>query len=169
MWDLVVIELPELRTVFCTYEQFVICLCNVFKISNVRKSSWNGIQVFLWKGNRKTWLTERKVSLVSESSEPNMIWSHWALPKSMALLTIVSSSRRPSWRFVMRPWNNVLHPPLSSERLHHGRGGTENLDYQDWPLRGLYVIFFFFFKNLFTVAVFFQRSVRMRGNMAVYE
>ena len=33
-----------LRPHLCTYEQFVGHLCNVFKISNVRKSLWNGTQ-----------------------------------------------------------------------------------------------------------------------------
>ena len=36
------VGLQELRTVFSTYEQVVGTICNVFKISNVRRSLWNG-------------------------------------------------------------------------------------------------------------------------------
>ena len=46
MGNVVVVGLQELRTVFSTYEQFVGHLCNVFKISNVRRSLWNGIMVY---------------------------------------------------------------------------------------------------------------------------
>ena len=37
-----IVGLQHIRTAFCTYEQFVCPLWNVFKISNVRRSLWNG-------------------------------------------------------------------------------------------------------------------------------
>ena len=42
MGNLVVIGSQELRTLFGTYKQFINCFCNVFPMSGVRKSLWNG-------------------------------------------------------------------------------------------------------------------------------
>ena len=52
MGNVGVVGLQELRTVFSSYEQFVGHLCNVFKISNVRGSLWNGtLQFILLRGS----------------------------------------------------------------------------------------------------------------------
>ena len=45
MDNVVVIGLQELQTGFSTYKQFVGHLCNVFEISNDRRSLWNGTQM----------------------------------------------------------------------------------------------------------------------------
>ena len=37
MGNLIVVGLQKLRRVFCTYEQFIGVLCNVFKIYDVRQ------------------------------------------------------------------------------------------------------------------------------------
>ena len=45
MGDLIVVGLCHLRTPFCTSEQFVGRLCNVFLISYVREFLLNGTQI----------------------------------------------------------------------------------------------------------------------------
>ena len=46
MWSIVVVELQELWTLFCTYKMFIGCFCNVFLIGiGVRSSLWNGTQI----------------------------------------------------------------------------------------------------------------------------
>ena len=51
MGKLVVVGLQELRKPFGTYEQFVSTLWNIFKISDVRNSLWNGTLLVIKTGH----------------------------------------------------------------------------------------------------------------------